>query len=724
MRKLFHAYSLQIQNSFFENKKYGFALLFCFLLLPALGQAQDSLYKSSVEDVMKMPITQKEEETVTTASKKAESALAAPAAMSVITSKEIEAFGALNLHQVLDRVSSMYATGFFILPEGIMSMRGTNSTFDVHTLILLNGRPIRENYASFRDIYANFPIQSLEKIEIIRGSGSVLYGSNAYTCIINLITKKAQENLQVDASMRYGSFQTFQPQIGISKKIKGLSLSFYGNYFKTEGWQLTGRGDADMKLENGQEVAINPPQSVLLSRDNYAALLKADFKNFSFQYLRSGAFTQNMSTQVTFWTPYWRFARNSENYWDLGYQKKWNKLALTMNLNYAYFLREGLSPQTPNYVSGNNESITWLSELYLQYTFNQKLHFSMGGTWNNIKATGITTTRDSFGFPFDWLTAPNTMPYHQLDASENWYSAYFQTDYQIFDFLKIDLGGQLNKAGSSPFNFVPRVNVVANWHKRFFGKMMYGKAFRSPNMIEKFNNSNVIHSAAPIALVGGGNALNPETITTSEIQFAYKNTNIQFTVGYFNSFQENLISTSSPADSLVIANAGEVGKKLALPKQINRGTLHSQGIEIEAKASLKNIYLTSSLSLFDIQEGKSTGMPQMMLKLGVVYDIPKIGFQMSIFNSYFGKNEIIKTRFLTANPKVTPYNFMTLNLNWNLKKMYEGSKNKPDIILNFYINNLFNEQIFYPEYTRRVINSVQGRAGRAFYVSLNYTFGK
>jgi len=702
--------------------KKSFFFLMC-LLSANLLFAQDTLLRSSVDEIMLLPVVEKEEETVVTASKKAESALAAPAAMTVITSKEIEAFGALNLHQVLDRVTSMYATGFFAIPEGIMVMRGTNSTFDVHTLILLNGRPIRENYASFRDIYANFPIQSLEKIEIIRGSGSVLYGSNAYTCIINLITKKATENLELQASMRYGGFQTYQPQIGISKKIKGLSLSFYGNYFKTEGWQFTGRGDTDMKLENGQEVAINPPQSVFLSRDNYATLLKADFKNFSFQYLRSGTFAQNMSTQVTFWTPYWKFSRNSENYWDLGYQKTWNKLAVTMNLNYAYFLREGLSPQTPNYVSGNNESTTWLSELYLQYTFSQKLHFSMGGTWNNIKGVGLTTTRDSFGFPFDWLNVQNTSPYSQLNASENWYSAYFQTDYQIFDFLKIDLGGQLNKAGGSPFNFVPRVNAVANWHNRFFGKMIYGKAFRSPSMVEKFNNTNVVHSATPIALVGGGNALSPETITTSEIQFAYKNTKIQLTVGYFNSFQENLITNSTPTDSLVVANAGEVGKKLAIPKQINKGTLASQGIEIEAKTTAFNhFYLTTSMSMFDIQDGKSTGMPQMMLKLGLVYDIPKIGFQMSVFNSYFGKNEMIKTRFLTANPKVTPYNFMTINLNWNLKKMYEGSKNKPDIILNLYANNVLDEQIYYPEYLRRVINSIQGRAGRAIYGGITFRF--
>jgi len=142
----------------------------CFLLTSAAySQPIDTIFRPSVKEIMALPVMEKEEETVTTASKKTESAIAAPATMTVITAKEIEAFGALNLGEILDRVTSMYFTGGAFTPQGTMIVRGTISTTQL--LHLLDGRPLREYHsmAFNQNIYTAFPIQIIEKWKLLEG---------------------------------------------------------------------------------------------------------------------------------------------------------------------------------------------------------------------------------------------------------------------------------------------------------------------------------------------------------------------------------------------------------------------------------------------------------------------------------------------------------------------------------------------------------------------------
>ena len=287
--------------------------------------------------------------------------------------------------------------------------------------------------------------------------------------------------------------------------------------------------------------------------------------------------------------------------------------------------------------------------------------------------------------------------------------------------MKLDAGGQLNKAGGSALNFVPRLNLVANINEKFYAKLMYGQAFRSPALVERYLNSKVVHSGFVPPLVGGGSTLSPETITTAEFQLAYKFSTVQLTATYFNSQQNDIIGNSSPSDSLVIANAGQIGKKLFAPKKINNGSLASQGIELEGKATAsKNLYVTTSLSLFDVEKGKPQGIPTMMFKLGITYELRKLGLQTGLFNSYYNAGDAITVRYPTANPAVAAYNLMTLNVNWDMKKLYTGRK--PDVLISLFVDNLLDEAVYYPELQRRVINSIPGRSGRGFYVSVKVGF--
>ena len=133
---------------------------------------------------------------VTTASKNADKLQDAAAIMSVISSQEIESYGALTLTDVLNRVTNLYMTGSCYFPNNLAGLRGDIQVHtSSHVLILIDGRPCRESFYSGVDlaVYNASPVAGIERIEIIRGPGSVLYGSNAVSGVINIIIKHKDE---------------------------------------------------------------------------------------------------------------------------------------------------------------------------------------------------------------------------------------------------------------------------------------------------------------------------------------------------------------------------------------------------------------------------------------------------------------------------------------------------------------------------------------------------
>ena len=105
--------------------------------------------------------------------------------------EQIRHSGATSLYQLLEQVTSFYMTGSHFFANNVSAIRGDLLTHaDNHVLILLNGKPLRESYSGGINfaIYNAFPILALDRIEVIRGPGSVLYGSNAFSGVINLVT--------------------------------------------------------------------------------------------------------------------------------------------------------------------------------------------------------------------------------------------------------------------------------------------------------------------------------------------------------------------------------------------------------------------------------------------------------------------------------------------------------------------------------------------------------
>jgi vitamin B12 transporter len=155
--------------------------------------------------------------------------------VTVIDRPEIEAVGAATLPQLLSM-----QPGVQIAPQGGMGkvsdifVRGTNTG---HTLLLVDGIPLGSATLGSPSL-VNFPLQQVERIEILRGPASGLYGSDAIGGVIQVFTKKGSGPAQPELFLGYGSYGTSQLTAGISGGSEGWSYNLRLADMRSRGFNL------------------------------------------------------------------------------------------------------------------------------------------------------------------------------------------------------------------------------------------------------------------------------------------------------------------------------------------------------------------------------------------------------------------------------------------------------------------------------------------------------
>ena len=158
--------------------------------------------------------------------------------VSVIDSAQIERAGQSSIADLLSRQHGIQIADYGG-PQTATSvfMRGTNST---HTLVLLDGVRINSAVQGSINFNAIDPSQ-IERIEIVRGAGSSLYGAEAIGGVINIITKKGNPDQPpaLWANLGLGSHDTFKSSAGISGAANGFNYGLSGSFADSDGFDAT-----------------------------------------------------------------------------------------------------------------------------------------------------------------------------------------------------------------------------------------------------------------------------------------------------------------------------------------------------------------------------------------------------------------------------------------------------------------------------------------------------
>jgi len=197
-----------------------------------------------------------------------------PAVTTVITAQEIKAMGATNLDQILETVPGLHVARSNIGYNPIYTFRGIYSDFNPQVLMLINGISIDTLYAGNRgQAFGGMPVNAIERIEIMRGPGSAVFGADAFAGVINIISKDKIKSTEI--GVRLGSFNTQDGWILQAGKLKDFEVMLALEYHSTEGQNQIIAADAQTAFDGmfGTDASLAPSQ-VNLSRRNFDALVK------------------------------------------------------------------------------------------------------------------------------------------------------------------------------------------------------------------------------------------------------------------------------------------------------------------------------------------------------------------------------------------------------------------------------------------------------------------
>lgn len=200
-------------------------LILCFLLLIYC-------FSSSYAQIKDSLIWQDSFPTLVVTATRSEAVMAdLPLPIAVVDKKEIQAIGSLRLNEVLRE-----QTGLFIQAEHGQGLQMQGFDAD-YTLILIDGEPLVGRTAGTLEL-SRVALGNIEKIEILKGASSSLYGSEALAGVVNIITDKVRRS-GGGFSLRYGSNRTLDLGAQGSWKRKKFWLSGFGNFYQTGGYDLS-----------------------------------------------------------------------------------------------------------------------------------------------------------------------------------------------------------------------------------------------------------------------------------------------------------------------------------------------------------------------------------------------------------------------------------------------------------------------------------------------------
>ncbi len=208
-------------------------MIFLLFALPSVAQeATKDLGEASLEELGNIQVY--------SASKHLQSARDAPSSVTVITADEIQKYGYRTLADILRSVR-----GFYITTDRLYSYVGVRGfgrlgDWNSRILLLVDGHRVNNNVDGHGMLGTEFPVDVdlIERVEIIRGPSSSLYGTDAFFAVINVITRKPPQLKGMELSFEPASFGTFQGRASYGGQYRGMDLLLSGTFYNSQGQTL------------------------------------------------------------------------------------------------------------------------------------------------------------------------------------------------------------------------------------------------------------------------------------------------------------------------------------------------------------------------------------------------------------------------------------------------------------------------------------------------------
>ncbi|MCP4149687.1 MAG: TonB-dependent receptor, partial [bacterium] len=509
----------------------------------------EAIKKKELDKYFKMSIKELLEVDVYIASKSRQKIDDAPGVVTVITSEEIKNMGARDLRDVLRTVPG-FELGMRNTSYTGIGVRGVMTLNSEKVKILIDEVPVNENLeGSGTVMFGELPVDNIERIEILRGPGSALYGDSAFVAVINILTKKADiDNTSV--SVKGGSFNTKEVGFLLGKKSANFKIKASFNYHDTDGGKIA--IDSDILTNDPLNRDISLPAAgrgyAIEGRKKIISSLNLSYKNLYFKgfyvNLEKNHYLGGLGAVVD-----GSLLKSYQLNGMLGYKFSPNeRLEIEPRI---YTLLYKLENLWQNYPAGYRSpfGLVYPHGLYQLANVTQKkfgcdvkFTFNLSGNNQFIAGTSFESIRFTNDGDFNNVANPeldsdNLEPAPSiLDADpRKIFAVFFQDQWDVSNRVTLTAGLRYDKYNDAGSTVNPRLAVVLKPFDKTVFKLMYGRAFRAPIFVELYLNYAG-------GFVTGNEGNKPETINTGELEFSYSFTEtIHFRANFFYNSINNLI---------------------------------------------------------------------------------------------------------------------------------------------------------------------------------------
>ena len=529
---------------------------------------------------------------------------------SIVTEEEIKGMSTGSIQEVLREVVGINIgvnDGSFAGRE-TLSIRGTDSR---HALILIDGKRVSGTDAQIG--HSNFqynwlPMNSIQKIEIIRGPMSSLYGSQAIGGVVNIITKKVDKKLtgslgielgkssrdggdEGEISLNVGANITDKFSFSLSAQKKDIELT------KNDSNASLTADREGKELQNGM---INLWYDMDDTQELKASYLKGDERREVILY------SPRRGESIT----YDAYYDIEKEHYSLDYQKRFNETQ--MNLKY-YRTKSDSHSQNLNLTHKLDDTVV-----------NAELDTS--SIDNHYIVVGAEYRDESYHKAYD---DDSTKAFNNAIVYQ---SLYLQDEITLGDKTLLTVGGRYDKHDQFGSEFSPKVYLVHKLNERSRIKGGYAEGFNAPTVTQGSSDYKV----TSMFIISGDDNLKPEASKSYELSYAYGTEQILFTTTIFHTKVKNLIDTQKIGE----APMGRMVQNILKYSNVDRAKMQGLELEFNQKNIINNLDIDMGYNYLKTEDESSNkelySRPNHTVTLRLSYSLP-YGIDSTIRLNHIGK---------------------------------------------------------------------------------------
>lgn len=535
-------------------------LLWCILIITffngfqSFALAQEELTPMEIASLMNLELEELMNIKIVSASKVAQKVLEAPSSVTVFSRQELLAMGITSIEELLNFVPGFQSTREVIYNQGyrVVSRGQSTPQTSYNILFMIDGERLNTDVTGGALGLNHFiTLANVKQVEVIRGPGSALYGTGAFTGIVNIITMTEGNEVFVSG----GNLKSQEAYTNLSHQYADWKISLFARHFEDDG-----------QAYRGTYLANDPSTtSAYDPRRGDDAYLTVDWRErLSLKFRHTERHLDDfLDGRNVFFA--------GINYFDSQQQGLSLKYQLLNTAEGKVTVYGNYSTAELEQASGNRNKNNTIQETSVAKEYEWR--FGVDGNYRlsthhellaGLEWRRPTVTKRHF-FNRDFVTGEMVDSLDDREPEREILGVYLQDQYRVNETLEATMGMRYDRYSDFGSTTNPRLALVYAATPVTKFKLMYGQAFRAPS----FQQFWTIRLGNP--------DLRPETVKTAEFAWTQQYSKVQTTLTYFRSRTKDRIDTVlKPPATRIFANIS---------------SLDTEGWELEASTKLDKLFM-------------------------------------------------------------------------------------------------------------------------------------